>query len=101
MLPTMTPEQRAAGLEAAARARKDKAAARAEIRAGTLTLSDALSGNDARLLKVPVRQVLTAQKGVGKVTADRALEKAGVAPWRRVKGLGDVQRKALLEHFAA
>jgi len=101
MLPTMTPEERAAALEKAAAARKARTEALAEVTKGTLTLADALSGSDPRLHKVKVHRVLTALPKVGKATADAALAKAKVDPKRRVKGLGAVQRTVLLEHFAA
>jgi hypothetical protein len=101
MLPVMTPEQREQALAKAAEARQAKTAALAELTAGKLTLAEVLSGEDPRLHRVKVHRILTALPGVGKVTADKALTVAGVAEGRRVKGLGDRQRKALAEHFAA
>ena len=100
-LPVMTPEQREQALAKAAVARREKKAALDELAAGKLTLADALAGEDPRLHRVKVHRVLTALPGVGKATADKALSLAGVAEGRRVKGLGDRQRKALAEHFAA
>jgi hypothetical protein len=100
-LPSLTPEQRADALAKAVAARRERKAALDELAAGSLTLADALSGEDPRLHRVKVHRVLTALPGVGKVTADRALARAGVAEGRRVKGLGDRQRKALAAHFAA
>jgi hypothetical protein len=100
-LPTLTPEERAAALEKAAAARRARTEALAELTAGKLILADALSGEDPRLHKAKVHRVLTALPGIGKVRADKALALAGVAEGRRVRGLGDRQRKALLEHLAA
>jgi ribosomal protein S13 len=39
--------------------------------------------------------------GVGKVRAQRIMEKLGISPNRRVRGLGTHQRQALQEEFAA
>jgi hypothetical protein len=99
-LPALTPEQRADALAKAAEARKARSAALADLAAGNISLAAALSGDDPRLHRVKVHRVLTALPGVGKVTADKALAKAGVAEGRRVRGLGDRQRKALQEQFA-
>lgn len=60
-----------------------------------------LEGKVPALQRAKVHTVLTTLPGVGKATADRALAEAGVAEGRRVKGLGDRQRKALAERFAA
>jgi len=100
-LPTLTPEQREQALAKAAAARQQRKAALNELTAGKITLADALAGEDPRLHRVKVHRVLTALPGVGKARADKALALAEVAEGRRVKGLGDRQRKALAEHFAA
>jgi len=100
-LPTLTTEQREQALAKAAEARRAKAAALAEITAGKLPVADALAGEDPRLHRVKVHRVLTAVRGVGKVTADKMLADARVDPSRRVKGLGANQRKALADLLAA
>jgi hypothetical protein len=100
-LPNLTAEQRADALEKAATARKERSAALADLTAGKLTLADALAGEDPRLHRVKVHRVLTALPGVGKISADKAMATVKVDPKRRVQGLGDRQRKALADHFAA
>jgi transposase len=100
-LPTLTPEQREQALVKAAEARRERKAALDELAAGNVTLADALSGEDPRLHRVKVHRILTALPGVGKVTADKVIAELRIDPGRRVKGLGDRQRKALAEHFAA
>lgn len=59
-LPPLTPDARARALEAAARARRERAEALGEVTAGRLTLAAALSGDDPRLHRVKVHRVLTA-----------------------------------------
>ena len=48
-----------------------------------------------------VLAVIEALPGVGKVKARRTMEEIGIADTRRVRGLGEQQRKALLEAFAS
>jgi ribosomal protein S13 len=47
-----------------------------------------------------VLAVLESLPGVGKVRARRAMEEIGIADSRRVRGLGDQQRKSLLDAFS-
>ena len=100
-LPIMTPEMREVALAKAAAARRERSAALAEMTAGRLTLSAVLDGEEPRLQRAYVRQVLCALPGVGKVTTEKALAALGIDRDRRVKGLGPNQRRALAERFAA
>lgn len=100
-LPILTPEMRTIALARSAAARRERAAALRELTAGRLTLAAVLDGDEPRLQRAYVRQVLCALPGVGKVTTEKALAKVGIDLDRRVKGLGPRQRKALAEHFAA
>jgi ribosomal protein S13 len=44
--------------------------------------------------------VLESLPGVGKVRARKVMQEIGIADTRRVRGLGEQQRKALLETFS-
>lgn len=100
-LPTLTAEQRTAALAKAAESRRARSAALGDLTSGTLTLAAVLAGEEDRLQRAFVRQVLRALPGVGDVTADKALSEIGIDRKRRVGGLGDRQRAALAERFAA
>ncbi len=100
-VPVMTPEMRELALAKAAIARKERSAALGELAAGKLTLTTVLDGEEPRLQRAYVRQVLCALPGVGKVTTEKVLSEIGIDRDRRVKGLGSSQRKALAERFAA
>ena len=69
---------------------------------GSLTLSDLLDQAEASdtVGKMKVLAVLESLPGVGKVRARRAMEEIGIADSRRVRGLGDQQRKSLLDAFS-
>ena len=102
-LPPLTPEQRAAALEKAAAARKVRADVKAGLKAGTTDIGGILAkGADDDLFgKIRVVSLLEAMPGVGKVRAAQIMERIGIAEGRRVRGLGDRQRQALEDEFAA
>jgi len=96
--PSLTPEQRAAALEKAARIRKERSAIKRELKDGTLSLTAALdrsAGNEA-IAKMRVLTLLESLPSLGKVKARRVLEQVGIAESRRVQGLGTNQRAELL-----
>jgi hypothetical protein len=101
-LPTLTPEQRAAALEKAAKARKDRAEVKANLKRGALTLSAALNQGqtDDTVGKMKVSALLESLPGVGKVRAQQIMDRLGIAESRRVRGLGANQRTALETEFS-
>lgn len=102
-LPTLSPEQRAAALEKAAEIRKARAELKEQLKAGKTTLAAVLdrAENDDMVGKLRVSAVLQAMPGIGKIRATQIMEKLKIADSRRLRGLGDQQRKALLGEFAA
>ncbi len=100
-LPELTEEQRAAALEKAAAARRARAELKERLKRGGTTLSEVLeqADSDEVLGKMKVSALLEAMPGVGKVRAAQIMERLEIAPSRRLRGLGDRQRKALLADF--
>ena len=101
-LPPLTPDQRAAALEKAARARKERAEVKARLKKAELTLSQVLKDGqtDDILGKMKVSALLEAVPGIGKVRARQIMEEIGISESRRVRGLGSNQIAALVERFA-
>jgi hypothetical protein len=101
-LPPLTPEQRSAALAKAAAARKTRAALRDRLKHSGATLSDVLSTGetDEAIGAMRVVAVLESMPGVGKVRAQRIMERLGISMSRRVRGLGAHQRAALEREFA-
>jgi transposase len=101
-LPPLTPEQRAAALEKAAEARRVRAELRAKLKHSGTSLAQVLETGetDEVVGKTKVSVVLESMPGVGKVRAARIMEKLGISPSRRVRGLGEHQRAALEREFA-
>jgi hypothetical protein len=102
-LPSLSPEQRAAALQKAAEARKQRAAVKDKLKHGGLSLSEVLDSavQDDVIGKMKVSAVLEALPGIGKVRAVQIMEKFKIAESRRVRGLGDNQKRALLQEFGS
>jgi hypothetical protein len=102
-LPSLTPEQRAAALEKAAVARKQRAEVKERLKHSGASLESVLADadNDEIIGKMKVSAVLEALPGVGKVRATKLMERLEISPTRRVRGLGAKQRAALVAEFSA
>ena len=97
--PQLTPEQRANALAKAAEARAARADFKNRLKNGSVTLADALQSTDSTVGKLKVVSLLESLPGVGKVKARKVMEEVGIADNRRVQGLGQQQKSALLEQF--
>jgi transposase len=100
-LPPLTPDQRAAALEKAARARKERAEVKNRLKHGSTSLSQILKDgqSDDIVGKMKVSALLESVPGIGKVRARQIMERLGIAESRRVRGLGANQRAALENEF--
>ena len=100
--PALTPEQRAAALEKAARVRRERAEVKDKLKMGSLSLADLLTQADSNetIGKMKVVSVLESLPGLGKVKARRLMETVGISDSRRLQGLGAKQREALLKETA-
>lgn len=96
------PEQRANTLAKAAEVRSERAAIKADLKAGTTSLANVLGRADESAVgKMKVQALLEALPKVGKVKAQEIMAELEIAENRRVSGLGERQRAGLLERFAA
>ncbi|HEY6533138.1 MAG TPA: integration host factor, actinobacterial type [Acidimicrobiales bacterium] len=101
--PSLSPEQRQAALAKAAEARKARAEIKERLKMGSITLAELLeqADSDQMMAGIKVLAVLESLPGVGKVKARRTMDEIGIADTRRVRGLGDQQRKSLLAAFGS
>jgi hypothetical protein len=99
-LPTLTPEQRADALAKAQAARKARSELLAKVKAGKMSIAQLLDRKDDVTKKTKVAQVIKALPGYGPAKAAAVMEEAGIDDNRRVGGLGDQQRKKLLDAVA-
>lgn len=100
-LPPLTPEQRAAALEKAAQARRERAAVKNRLKYAQGDLGEVITegkSNDV-IGKMRVSALLESMPGVGRVKAKALMEEIGISESRRVRGLGQNQISALLTRF--
>jgi hypothetical protein len=99
--PKLTDEQRRAALEKAAHARRVRAEVKELLKIGTISLAELLdrAASDDIVAGMKVGSVLSSMPGTGKVKAKRMMEALGIADNRRLRGLGERQRAALLSEF--
>ncbi len=99
--PELSEEQRREALEKAAHARRVRAEVKQLLKMGSLTFTELLdrAEEDDLIAGIKVGSVLESIPGTGKVKAKRIMEQHGIAPNRRIRGLGTRQREALLELF--
>ncbi|WP_080794776.1 integration host factor, actinobacterial type [Corynebacterium pacaense] len=100
-LPQLTDEQRKAALAKAAEARKARAELKENLKRGNTNLKEVLekAETDEIIGKTKVSALLEALPKVGKVKAKEIMDELGIAQTRRLRGLGERQRRALLERF--
>jgi hypothetical protein len=100
--PSLTPEQRRAALEKAAVARRRRAEIKERLKTGELTLEQLFdqADTDETLAKLKVLSMLEAMPQTGKVKARRIMAELDISESRRLRGLGDNQRRRLLERFS-
>jgi guanylate kinase len=99
--PKLTAEQRSAALAKSTAARQVRAATKARVKVGDLTLSAVfdLAKSDEAIAKMRVVELLESFSGVGKVRAIATLDRLQISQTRRIQGLGTAQRQNLLREF--
>ena len=99
--PKLTAEQRSAALVKSTAARQVRAATKARVKSGDLSLSAIfdLAKNDEAIAKMRVVELLESFSGVGKVRAIATLDRLQISQTRRIQGLGVAQRQNLLREF--
>lgn len=102
-IPQLTTEQLEAARAAATEARRARANLKAQVRSGTLSLSEALDValQDEVLAHVKVVDLLKALPRVGEKRAAAVMERFDIAANRRIRGLGRHQLAGLKAEFRA
>src|SRR3981081_2685348 len=99
--PSLSPDERQAALYKAAAVRRLRAELKEKLKMGSLPLKELLdqSANDEVVAKMKVVSVLESLPGLGKVKARRLMEEIGISETRRIQGLGEQQRRKLMERL--
>lgn len=100
-LPHLSYEQRADALNKAVAARAVRSAAKKDLKSGLSSVADVLdaAAGEPALDRLKVSDLLEALPGIGKVRATVIMSELGIAPTRRVRGLGVHQRRALVDYL--
>lgn len=98
-LPELDDEDRRRALDKAAAARRERAQLKADLREGRVTLAEVLRRADHEDVvgRTKVAALLEALPNVGKVRAQKLMERLEISPTRRLRGLGANQRDKLLQ----
>ena len=101
-LPPLSDEQRRAALEKAAEIRKARAALKEQLKSGRTTLTIVLdrAETDEMIGKLKVSALLQSMPGIGRVRATQIMDRLKISETRRLRGLGNQQRRALIAEFA-
>ncbi|HEY7225218.1 MAG TPA: integration host factor, actinobacterial type [Micromonosporaceae bacterium] len=101
-LPTLSDEQRRAALEKAAEIRKARSELKEQLKSGKTTLTTVLHRAESEEMvgKLRVSELLQAMPGIGKVKAVQIMDRLKISETRRLRGLGNQQRRALIEEFS-
>ncbi|GAB3522386.1 integration host factor, actinobacterial type [Arthrobacter monumenti] len=97
----LSDSERDAARHKATAARAARATVKAELKSGETTVADVIarSAENEAIGRLKVSDLLESLPGVGKVRATAIMEEVGIAPTRRVRGLGVHQRAALIAHL--
>lgn len=101
-VPPLTPEQRAEALARATAARRQRAAVKHRLKQGAAGIAEVIAegAHDAAIAKLKVSDLIESMPGIGRVKAGQIMDELGIARSRRVRGLGEHQSRALIDHFA-
>lgn len=100
-LPKLSDADRKKALQKALEVRKKRAELREKIKKGQVTLKEVFDmADDPVVGRMKVSALLQSLPGIGKVRAEKIMNKIGISPTRRVQGLGDKQKEALLKEFS-
>ncbi|AIY00549.1 hypothetical protein ART_0950 [Arthrobacter sp. PAMC 25486] len=100
-LPQLSPQDRADARLKALAARALRSQVKQELKTGQRTVATVLEAAAAEpaLDRLKVCELLEALPGIGKVRATVIMSELGIAPTRRVRGLGVHQRRALVDYL--
>ena len=100
-IPTLTAEERKAALEKAKEARIKRAEVREDLKSGKLTLEQVIDMKDDPVIgRMKVSTLIETLPGYGKAKSVKVMNELQIAESRRLRGLGDRQKEALLERFS-
>ncbi len=99
-IPQLSAEERKQALEKAKAARTRRAEVRDELKTGKLTLQQVIDMKEDPIVgRMKVSTLIETLPGFGKAKAEKIMQELQIAESRRLRGLGDRQKAALLERL--
>ncbi|WP_192841673.1 integration host factor, actinobacterial type [Arthrobacter sp. ERGS1:01] len=100
-LPPLSQTERAEALKKAAAARTIRSGIKRELKSGEVSVASVIAAATVNpaLGRLKVTDLLEALPGIGKVRATVIMSELGIAPTRRVRGLGVHQRRTLVDYL--
>lgn len=96
--PTSEAPEQLEARERGVKTRLDRAACKAALKVGSLDLTDAF--NEPSMQTALAYDLVSSLPGIGEAKAWALMEKVGIHPSRRVKGVGQAQRAKLVQAYA-
>ena len=99
-LPQLSLEEKRKALKKAQEIRSKRAQIRQELKQGKITLKEILAKMDDDVIaKMRVAYLLESLPRIGKIRTRKIMSDIGIDEARRLQGLGNRQKQALLERF--
>ena len=99
-IPQLSVEARQEALEKAKAARIKRAEIREDLKSGKLNVEQVLDMKDDPVVgRMKVSTLIETMPGYGKAKAEKVMKELQIAESRRLRGLGERQRTALLERL--
>ena len=99
-IPQLSQDERIAALEKAKAARAKRAEIREELKAGKLSLEQVIDMKDDEVVgRMRVSVLIETLPGYGTAKAEKIMDELKIAKTRRLRGLGERQKAALLERL--
>ena len=99
-IPQLSDAERKAALEKAKEARIKRAEVRDQLKTGKLTLKEVIDMKDDPIVgRMKVTTLIETLPGYGKAKSEKIMNELQIAESRRLRGLGDRQKAALLERL--
>jgi hypothetical protein len=97
-IPTLSAEERRQALDAAVKARAERAAVMEKMKAGELTIAEIIERKDDPIYgRIKVKSLLRLLPGIGIRKAETFMEEAGISENRRIRGLGRRQAEKVIK----
>ncbi|MBO7702387.1 MAG: integration host factor [Eggerthellaceae bacterium] len=99
-IPKLTEAERKAALKKAKEARIKRAKVREKLKTGKLTLAQVIDMKDDPVVgRMKVSTLIETLPGYGKAKSEKIMNELQIAESRRLRGLGERQKAALLERL--